>query len=241
MSNAIASNAIIPGLGLALAAGGASSRFGDGSKLFAELGGMPLFLWPLRTLSEILEPGMAVLAVPEEEIPKFEEALKWQLPELKVKIVPGGPTRTHSVLCALKALPSNASIAAVHDAARPFIKAETLAACVEACRNFGGAVAAKRVTDTIKEAGPDGMVTRTLDRSFLWAMETPQVFPREVLQSACEQAIAEGIHLTDDAAAVERFFKTRVKLVENPHYNPKITYQIDLDLAKSQLHRLSSL
>lgn len=226
---------IISGLGLVIAAGGASNRFGDGNKLLADLGGMPVFLWSIRELSSVIEKGLLVLSAPAGEIAMFEEAIKWHIPEFNVKVVAGGKSRTDSVLNALKALPDAAKTVAVHDAARPFIKLQTLLDCVAACKQFGGAVAAKKVTDTIKEADADGIVVKTLDRSCLWAMETPQVFDRETLQRACEKAIADGAQITDDAAAVECYSGVKVKLLENPHFNIKITYASDLELARERL------
>ncbi len=228
-------------VGLVLAAGGSSSRFGEGNKLLADLGGMPVFIWSLRELSPLLSLGMTVLSVPEEERAKFEEALKWHLPELDVEIVSGGPTRTHSVLNALKALPEEAELAAIHDAARPFVKISALRDCVEACRLHGGAVSSKRVSDTVKEATPDGFAAKTLERDLLWAMETPQVFRRQALQEACEKAVASGRVPTDDAAAMEGVPGVRIKLVESRLCNMKITWAEDLELARSRIPAVASL
>lgn len=225
----------VSGLGVVIAAGGSSSRFGEGNKLLEDLGGMPLFLWSLRELSTAVAKGMLVLSVPAADLAKFEDALKWNLPEFDVKLVPGGESRTASVLNALKALPPDAKIAAVHDAARPFVKLQTLLDCVSACREHGGAVAAKKVTDTIKEADACGFVIKTLDRGCLWAMETPQVFDRAILQDSCEKALAEGVQATDDASVVERHSSVKVKLVENPCFNIKITYPDDLKLARERI------
>ncbi len=230
----------VSSLGLVIAAGGFSRRFAEGSKLLADLGGMPLFLWSIRELSKGIGKGMIVLAAPADDAAKFEEALKWHLPEVEVKVVSGGESRTASVLNALRALPADVKLAAIHDAARPFVKLQTLLDCVDACRRHGGAVAAKKLTDTVKEAGDDGIVVKTLDRSRLWAMETPQVFARDELQSACEKALEEGAQLTDDASAIELFSKTKVKLVENPLFNLKVTYAADLDLARERIPAVSS-
>jgi len=227
-------------LGLIVAAGGSSSRYGQGSKLLADLGGMPVFVWCLRELSKALLPGMAVLSVPESERSLFEDALKWHLPELSVSIVSGGVTRTESVLNALKALPEKAVVAAVHDAARPFVKLETLLECVEACRKHGGSVAAKRVSDTIKEGDAEGFAVRTLNRDSLWAMETPQVLLRRPLQEACERAVASGASFTDDAAALEGVPGVSVKFVESRLFNMKITWPEDLELARSRIPSVAS-
>lgn len=226
---------ILEDVGLVVAAGGSSRRFKAGNKLLAELGGTPLFVWCLRSLSSLLRPGAIAMAVPQAELPVFSEAAKWHLPEVEIRFASGGPTRTHSVMNALKALPEDLKIVAIHDAARPFVKAHVLAECVAACRKFGGAVAAKRVSDTIKEADAEGFAIRTLQRDALWAMETPQVFPRDTLSASCERAVAGGLRFTDDSAAVEHFFGVRPFLVENLSFNMKLTWPYDLEMAQCRL------
>ncbi len=241
MDGSDSDSCVVADLGLVIAAGGSSSRFGDGNKLLADLGGMPVFIWSIRELARFTPPGMIVLSCQERDAEAFKDALSWHLPEVEVKTVIGGATRTSSVLNALRALPAEAKLAAVHDAARPFVRGALLLSCVEACRVHGGAVAAKRVTDTVKEADPSGVVVRTLDRERLWCMETPQVFSKELLIDACGKAIETDYAATDDASAMERFHpEIKVKLVETALFNMKLTYHADLDIARERMPALRS-
>ena len=227
----------IPDLALVFAAGGSSRRFGNGDKLFAQLNGEPVFLHALRALLPCVRAGYAVMAVPETKRDKFIEALRQHFPEaLKVlRFAPGGETRTQSVRNALAALPEDAEIVAVHDAARPLITAEALADCVRACRICGGAVSARRASDTIKETDDNGIVIRTLPRGNLWTVQTPQVFRLPLLRNACLAAEKQGGTFTDDASLVETFTRAKVHLVENRTENIKITYPGDLLFAEACL------
>ena len=227
----------IPDLALVFAAGGSSRRFALGDKLFQELGGVPVFVHSLRALLPCVRRGYAVMAVPEGKQGKFIEALRRHYPEALgiLRFAPGGETRTQSVKNALDALPSDAEIVAVHDAARPLITAGALADCVRACRKHGGAVSARHASDTVKETDENGFVVRTLPRENLWTVQTPQVFRLSLLLEACREAEKHGGTFTDDASLVETFTGTKVKLVENPAENGKITYPGDLLFAEACL------
>ena len=148
--------------------------------------------------------------------------------------VSGGASRSESVRNALAAAPE-ATVAVVHDAARPLVTPELVGACVEAVREgWDGAVAAAPVTDTIKEAGPDLRVIHTLDRSRLWAIQTPQAFAADVLRRALaapDEALAAA---TDDAALVEAAGGA-VRVVEAPPENLKVTGPLDLERAAAML------
>ncbi|MDP8943917.1 MAG: 2-C-methyl-D-erythritol 4-phosphate cytidylyltransferase, partial [Actinomycetota bacterium] len=130
-----------------------------------------------------------------------------------------------------------AGVAVVHDAARPLLTRELVERCVEALdQGWDGAVAAARVTDTIKEAGADGGVVRTLDRSTLWAIQTPQAFRADVLRRALDVDDAVLATATDDAALVE-VAGGSVRVVEAPAENLKVTGPADLDRAEALLRR----
>lgn len=144
--------------------------------------------------------------------------------------VPGGPSRSASVRLALAAAPE-ATVAVVHDAARPLLTRDLAERCIAALgEGVDGAVAAARVTDTVKEADPDGRVTRTLERSALWAIQTPQVFRADVLRRALDVGDEVLAAATDDAALVEAAGGT-VRVVEAPPGNLKITRPVDLVVA----------
>lgn len=140
--------------------------------------------------------------------------------------VPGGAERQDSVTAALAELPDDVGYVFIHDCARPLVRAEQLVALHKIVRREGAVVLAHRVTDTIKDHRGEGRL-RTLDRKHLWAMETPQVFSRKLIDRAYAAVAKRGLTITDDAAAVE-LLKHPVALLENPHANPKLTTPADL-------------
>ena len=149
--------------------------------------------------------------------------------------VRGGSSRSASVRAALAAAPE-ASVAVVHDAARPLVTRELVERCLTALRGGrdDGVIAAAPVADTIKETDADGRVLRTLDRSVLWTVQTPQVFPAAVLRSALEVDDATLAAATDDASLVEAAGGT-IAVVEAPRENLKVTTASDLRLAEALL------
>ncbi len=140
--------------------------------------------------------------------------------------VPGGAERQDSVAAALAELPDDVEYVFIHDCARPLVHDEQLVALHKIVRKEGAVVLAHRVVDTIKEHRGEGKL-RTLDRRNLWAMETPQVFSRDLICRAYARAATKGLGLTDDAAAVE-LLRQPVALLENTHPNPKLTVPTDL-------------
>lgn len=140
--------------------------------------------------------------------------------------VPGGAERQDSVAAALAELPDDVAYVFIHDCARPLLRAEQLVALHKIVRREDAVVLAHRITDTIKEHHGEGML-RTLNRDQLWAMETPQVFARDLICRAYAKAASKKKRLTDDASAVE-LLKHPIALLENPHPNPKLTTPQDL-------------
>jgi 2-C-methyl-D-erythritol 4-phosphate cytidylyltransferase len=140
--------------------------------------------------------------------------------------VPGGVERQDSVATALAELPEDISHVFIHDCARPLVRVEQLVALYKIVRRERAVVLAHRVIDTIKEHRGEGRL-RSLDRQRLWAMETPQVFARDLICRAYARVAARSLSITDDAAAVE-LLNHPVALLENPHANPKLTTPADL-------------
>jgi 2-C-methyl-D-erythritol 4-phosphate cytidylyltransferase len=199
-------------------AGGSGERLGaDRPKAFVVCAGRPLIEWSLEVLEAVCD--RVVVAAPAD----------W----LRPGWVEGGPSRSASVRNALAAAPE-ARTAVVHDAARPLVTRELIDACLGALVGVDGAIAAAPVTDTVKEAYPDGTVLRTLDRSRLWAVQTPQVFRAEALRGALEADDATLAAATDDASLVEAAGWT-VRLVEAPPGNIKVTTEADLARAEAAL------
>ncbi len=148
--------------------------------------------------------------------------------------VPGGEFRSQSVLAALNAAEGDPVI--VHDAARPLVTAEVVQAALDELERYGcdAVIAAAPVTDTIKQVSTDGVVTRTLDRASLWAVQTPQVFRRAALERALSEPADVLAMATDDAWLVERAGGT-VRVIASPPENLKVTTPGDLQVAELAL------
>lgn len=206
-----------------LAAGSGSRMQGAvADKVLAPLGGRPLFL---HSAAAFAESGVAdfYVVVYRDQRQMLELSAYAPTPAVFVK---GGRERQDSVGNALAALPPDIAHVFIHDCARPFIRAEQLVGLHKIVRREHAVVLAHRVTDTIKEHHDSGHL-RSLDRSRLWAMETPQVFARDLIDRAYARVQARGLRITDDAAAVEGL-KHPVALLENPYPNPKLTTPADL-------------
>jgi 2-C-methyl-D-erythritol 4-phosphate cytidylyltransferase len=200
-------------------AGGSGERLGaSGPKAFVVCAGRPMVEWSLAALAGACD--RVVVAVPAG----YEQA-----PDR----VRGGEWRSESVRNALAAAPE-ATVAVVHDAARPLVTPELVRRCIYALEGCDAAIAAARVTDTVKEAGAQGLVERTLDRDRLWAVQTPQVFRADVLRRALDANSEILAAATDDASLVERGGGT-VRVVESSPDNLKVTTGLDLQMAEAIL------
>jgi len=202
-----------------LVAAGSGERLGAGRpKAFVELAGRPMLEWSLDALRAAGVADVVVALPPGRDAPPGCTG------------VAGGATRSESVRAALAAAPPGDERVVVHDAARPLVTPEHFRAALAALDEADCAVAAARVTDTVKEAGPDRFVTATLDRTRLWAIQTPQAFRRAALERALavdDDLLAQA---TDDAWLVERTGGT-VRVVESTPANFKVTTPHDLRLA----------
>lgn len=156
----------------------------------------------------------------------------------KLRLVPGGATRFRSVAAALAALDARCSIVLVHDAARPFVSRETIDRVIAAAEKGQGAVAAIPVYDTIKKSSEDGRIAETVDRSALWRAQTPQGFPRYMVETAYRrmEALNAEPDPSDDAQAVE-WAGFEVVLVPDLTTNIKITTAEDFLLAEALASR----
>ena len=147
------------------------------------------------------------------------------------KVVVGGETRTHSVLAGLREVSEHLELAAIHDGARPLVSQQVLEEAILRAAQCGAAAPAVPVKDTIKQAS-DGLVSATLDRSQLYAVQTPQVFETSLIKAALTKALEDGVALTDDCAAVERL-GLGVALTQGSYVNLKITTPEDLAAAEA--------
>lgn len=150
-------------------------------------------------------------------------------------LVPGGKTRQESVFNGLQALSNDVDFIVIHDGVRPFIDDEIIFKCLEATQEFGAAISAVPVKETIKVADAHLFIDHTPQRDQLWRVQTPQVFRKSILVEAHENAIQNGINAPDDAALVEEL-GLPVKLVMGSYQNLKLTTQEDLRFAETLLN-----
>lgn len=221
-------------------AAGIGRRFGmAGRKQYAMLGGKPVLSWVLEAMEA--HEGIADIlpVIREEDIPRLEEILE-DAGYTKVRPhVIGGVERQDSVYNALKALDSAAPLIMVHDGVRPFITQELITRSIEAVKGHDGAIVAVPPKDTIKLGVKEHggyRVEKTLERSALWSVQTPQVFPVDTLMRAYEDAMKNGAYSTDDSALVERM-GGRVAIVEGYYENIKVTTPDDIHIADAIIER----
>ena len=218
-------------------AAGAGVRFGGAvKKQFIALNGLPILSHTLRALAASRALASIIVVVPPGEELRGREALELAGIDLETEVVPGGQARQDSVYIGLQRAKAETDLVLIHDGVRPFVSREVVLATVEAAKEWGAAIAAVPVIDTIKRVDTDGFVVETLQREQLWSVQTPQVFRYALLMQA-HRAIREGgIVATDDAALVERI-GGMVKVVRGSYENLKITSEEDLPLAGLILRR----
>ncbi len=221
----------LPESAAVIVGGGSGSRFG-GDKLSILIAGRPLLVWSLLALEQTPAISCIVLVVPIgcEEI--FHEIARDAGISKLIAVVAGGRQRHESVLRGLTALPSSVELVAIHDAARPLLTPDLVMRCLSVAAENGAATAAVPVTDTLHQADQKQCAARTVDRTGLWAMQTPQVFRAAPLVKLLQE-VALG-NPTDEVSVVLAA-GWRVPLVENFQPNFKVTWPDDFAVAEAIL------
>jgi 2-C-methyl-D-erythritol 4-phosphate cytidylyltransferase len=216
-------------------AAGQGKRMGVGkNKLLLDLNGIPVFIHTLRVFETDEECESIVLAIhPNDEV-EFKTLLENHKITKVIHIVSGGKERQHSINNALKTVSGNGVIL-VHDAARPFVKKEHIHRLMEAAEKYGAAILGVPAKDTMKKV-QDGKVVETVERTSLWAVQTPQAFRMSILLEANELAEKENFVGTDDASLVERL-SVPIKMVQGDYDNIKLTTPEDLLFAEAILKK----
>ena len=212
-------------------AGGTGTRMGGTvPKQFLELNGKPILYYTLKTLQDCGIISELILVVPEKE---YDNACTDWLgkPEIVTKVVVGGEKRQDSVYNGFCELSPQTEIVLVHDGVRPFLSHQMIQESVDAAREYGAAITAIPVNDTIKRVDDSGLVSQTVDREGLWRVQTPQVFRYELLEEAFKKANSEKFYGTDEGTLIEHLGKP-VKVVEGSEQNIKITRPEDLRLSE---------
>lgn len=213
-------------------AAGRGARAGLGkNKVYFSWKGRTVLGRCLKALSDTgALDGIVLVISPEDESDYRQLCRKEGLPALVKSVVHGGDCRRRSVRNGLMAVPEDAEIVAIHDAARPFVSAEVVRATIEAAREDGSGVISTPVTDTVKQIHADGSIS-TPDRASLRAVQTPQTFRFRALLEAHQRAEQEGVEVTDDAALFEYYYGS-VRLVTAPGAEANVKLTTGTDFAK---------
>jgi 2-C-methyl-D-erythritol 4-phosphate cytidylyltransferase len=229
-------------------------------KQYRPLLGRPLFLYSLNTFLRSSFISDIVMVIPEGDEAFCKEQIREavregflpgtagtedcpeRFPGKIRRMVPGGETRSESVLNGLRAIEWPCAEAWIHDGARPFITEEDLEKLSADVKLYGACLAANRMRDTVKISSADGFIRETLDRSTLWSVQTPQVFEYDLIRGAYEALFKKQDEellrtMTDDAAVAGYFTGRPVRLTETSALNMKVTVPEDFELAQALLSR----
>lgn len=201
------------------------------AKPFIELSGVPILAYTIRRFMPLDGLSRIIVATSDEYIETARTILDQEVgSRLSWECLEGGLERQQSVHKALKSV-QDAEQVIVHDAVRPFVSLEEIVRCCREAAETGAAVLGVPCKDTIKKTDNQQLVSETPDRSFLWQVQTPQVFSTSLIKHAYAKAADEDFKGTDDASLVE-WLGEPVKMVEGNARNFKITYPHDLELAR---------
>lgn len=219
-----------------IVAAGRGTRMGPNiDKLFLEVAGRPVVVHAWDRLQRHPDVHSIVLVVRDGMQPAFSElAERFGLNTKPVIYAVGGKERQDSVWNGINAAHADTEVIGIHDGARPCPSAQLITDTFAAAAESGAAVAAQRVTDTIKSSADGKSIAEHLDRSRLWAVQTPQVFRIEVIRRALQTVMDRGLNVTDDTAACECIGQP-IRLVESAFPNPKVTAPADLPLVEALL------
>jgi len=202
----------------------------DEPKQFRSILGVPMLLRALRPFTSHPDVALVVIAVPARVAARPPEWLATLVGE-RLALVAGGASRAQSVRAGLAALPAGAGVVLVHDGARPFVSRETIDAVIAKARAGVGAIAAVPLNDTVKEVVEGSRITKTVAREHLWRAQTPQGFPRDMIERAYA-LLANGDAASDDATLCERA-GLPVEVVPDTAYNFKVTTADDFRIAEA--------
>jgi 2-C-methyl-D-erythritol 4-phosphate cytidylyltransferase len=221
-----------------IVAAGNSQRMGF-DKLLALLGDKPVLAHTIDAFERTASVNEIILVARPDRLTEFEELVRQNNFKKVDRVIAGGEQRQDSVRAGLEQLNAEATFVAVHDAARPLVTPEQIERLLELARQHGGAALAEPITNTVKRADENLVVTGSVPRENLYAMQTPQIFARDLLDKAYAAVAANNLSVTDEVSALEKL-GAKVVLLPNEEWNVKITYPRDLFLAQTVLARRPS-
>jgi 2-C-methyl-D-erythritol 4-phosphate cytidylyltransferase len=218
-------------VGVVIVAAGSGTRAGGNElKQLRWVAGKPMLLHSVQAFHARSDVAMVICVLPRALCGDPPPWL-FQCDTDRLLLALGGRTRGESVWNGLEDLPEEARVVLVHDAARPLVAAATIERVIAAARAGSGAAAAVPVVDTLKEVGDGGRIVRTVPREHLWRAQTPQGFPRDMIERAYADARAAGVEASDDAALCERLGFS-VVVVQGSERALKITDERDFARAE---------
>ena len=204
-------------------------------KLFAPLSGKPVLWHSLKAFSDCEEVDEILIVTKEDGMDEVEALVAAEKLKKVSKVIGGGEARHISVWNGLQAVNSRGSeYVAIHDGARPLTTPHLIKACLDLAKSHGAACCASQIPDTVKRASVEHMVTESVERTGLWAMQTPQVFSSGLILQAYAALMAKHEMVTDEVSAVQKLGK-KIVLLKNDDWNFKITFPHDLELAEHVL------
>ena len=221
-------------LSAVVVAAGRSQRMGF-DKLLTPLAGRPLLLHTLERILQTEVPQEIVLVIRPGSEAEMAAVISPLHDQGTIRLVAGGEHRQDSVWAGLRAVGRTSEYVMVHDAARPFVNKELIDLVLAGAKLSGAAVCGSPCSDSLKEVAEDGLVRRTIDRSKLWTVQTPQIFRTELLRECYQSAVKSGLLFTDDTAVVE-YAQHAVHLVLYHGINLKVTTPSDWKLAEAYMH-----
>ncbi len=221
-----------PNVGVVIVAGGSGTRVGGTEvKQFRWVAGKPMLLHSLQTFQLRPDVALVVLVLPRDFA---ADPPPWifQCDIDRMLVSTGGRDRMQSVYNGLEDMPENIDTVVIHDAARPLASGTVIDRVIQEARRGHGAIAALPVVDTLKEVDADGRIVRTVDRTALWRAQTPQAFPRAIIDEVHTRARRDRLAATDDAALCEHY-GFPVVVVRGSERGMKVTDESDFATAES--------
>lgn len=224
--------------GVVIVAAGTGSRMKkDINKQFIKLKNKEIVAHTIEKFynSENIDDIVVVIREDEEEY--FNKNIKEKYGFTNIKVAHGGNERQDSVFNGIKMLKKECEVILIHDGARPFVTDDIIKRSINKANEHNAIVVGVKVKDTIKVVSDNGNIIDTPNRSYLWAVQTPQVFKYDIITKAYEDAYNNNYYGTDDAMLVERI-GYNVKMIEGSYNNIKITTQEDLEFGEQILKNI---
>ena len=196
-------------------------------KMFAKIGDQPVLRHSIAAFEKTRQVNDIIIVARKDRVSLVSDLVREAAFKKVRHVIKGGERRQDSVTCALSHVADSCQFISVHDGARPWVTPTQIERVLQAAAASGAAASAHPVTETLKRADKDFLVSEDINREAMWAMETPQIFRSEILKQAFAKVIAENLEVSDEVSAVQRL-GLPVQLVHNESLNPKITFPADL-------------